>query len=224
MGHSGDGSTGHLEGAEPQFWSSEAPGALLGLDDPSALRRTVTGPGRRRRAIPWPAVLRTGAVAAVIAGFVAVITVTRDGPQDGSGMYPNTIAGTAGTTAALLSCPSRREGAVIVGNGPGGTESGVEAILGFQYAFYSGRSGVDARMFVDPEAVNMSTSATIQRAIDTSIPVGTAHCVRITQVTAALFEVDLAEHRPDGITTVYRQRVATITLDGRHLIHSVDDR
>lgn len=191
---------------------------LAWSDDPIARR---LAPGGSAPQEPAPRTSRTalyGAVAAALAlvAAIVVIVVTTGGDE-------RTAAPAAPSTAAL-SCPATSDGNVTVGNSDGGTGSGTEAILGFQYAFYVERDGDRARTFVASDAENVSTAEVIQQAIDEQIPVGTTHCLRITELATDTFEVDLTEHRPDGTTTVYRQTVTTVERDGKHLVHAIDER
>ncbi|WP_245545718.1 hypothetical protein [Nocardia higoensis] len=128
------------------------------------------------------------------------------------------------SSTAALSCPASRSGKVVVGNGQGSTASGAEAILGFQYAFYVERDGDRVRRFVADDAANISSAPVIQQAIDEQIPPGTTHCLRITEVASDTFDVDLTEHRPDGITTVYPQRVTTVERNGKILVTAIEGR
>lgn len=190
----------------------------LRLDDSAAVELLLSRSRRRRRAVPWAFVLGACAVVVVLAGVFGVLAAGRTGSAD------ENSENIRDSNIATLSCPPRRDSTVTVGNGPGSTQSGAEAILGFQHAFYVSRSGAEARSFVASDATNVSEAETIQLAIDAVIPVGTAYCVWIGQLAPAVFDVDLAEHRPDGTTTIYQQRVTIVDREGKYLIHSVEDR
>ncbi|NKY37031.1 hypothetical protein HGA13_28765 [Nocardia speluncae] len=169
-----------------------------------------------RRGLPVGTIV---AVAAVIVAFIAVgvaIVVVRGGGEGGTGPTAEAIEG--------LGCPATQDGAVTVGNGAGDTTSGPDAVLGFQHAFYTQRSGTGAREFVAPDSPAISAAETIQGAIDEQIPAGTQHCVRITERTANTFDVDLTERRPNGATTVYKQTVTTVERDGKTLLWVIEDR
>lgn len=169
-----------------------------------------------RRELPVGTIV---AVAAVVVAFIAVgvaIVVVRGGGDGGTGSAAEAIEG--------LSCPATQDGAVTVGNGEGDTTSGPDAVLGFQHAFYAERSGTGAREFVAPDSQTISSAETIQQAIDDQIPVGTQHCVRITERAADTFDVDLTERRPNGTTTVYKQTVTTVERDGKTLLWVIEDR
>ncbi|MFC8047447.1 hypothetical protein [Nocardia sp. NPDC057353] len=220
---------------EPQWWRDadesggvpkpppvSDPDGLAWSDDPIARRLAPGGSTVVERA---PAANRGtlyGALAATLALLVAVvvIVVTVRGGGDDS----DPVAAAPAPSTAALSCPATEDGTVTVGNGTGDTASGAGAILGFQYAFYVERSGDRARGYVDPDAANISSAPVIQSAIDEQIPVGTTHCLRITELAVDTFEVDLTEHRPDGTTTVYEQTVSTVVKDEKHLVHSIGNR
>lgn len=184
-----------------------------------------------KAAPPWGRIAAgVGALVAVIVAVAVVVAVaTRDTePAEPTAAPPvpasTKRAATATTSPAELSCPAKREGNLTIGNGPGSTANGADAILGFQHSFYTDRSGVKARTFVAPDAANVSQAEVIQNAINDVIPVGTSYCVRIVEVTPELFDADLTEHRPDGTTTVYKQRITTVNRDGKSLIFTIDER
>ncbi|MGW6621192.1 hypothetical protein ACWF99_08165 [Nocardia sp. NPDC055002] len=126
----------------------------------------------------------------------------------------NLTADTAG------SCPTERTEIVLRSAEAGGTDSGPDAVLAFQYAYYVTRSGEQARAVVTPDA-DVSPAAVIQRGIDT-IPVGTTHCVRITTVAADRFTVEVTEFRPAGAPATYtKQSVRTALVGDRTLITGI---
>lgn len=180
--------------------------------------RSCDAPARSpfRFLIPGRVLGVLAAVVVLIALTVTIIAVSRDNGD-------TTATPDVGGTTAALSCPSSKDGKVTVGNGPGDTASGAGAILGFQNAFYVARNGERARSFVAPDA-DFSTAAVLQQAIDEHIPVGTTHCVRITESGQDTFDVDLTEHRPDGTTIVYPQRVTTVDRGGRKLVFVIRER
>ncbi|NUP26602.1 MAG: hypothetical protein HOQ44_07910 [Nocardia sp.] len=168
-----------------------------------------------RRKIPVGRIVTAVAVlVAVVAVGVAIVEVS--GGDDEPSAPP--VADSA------LSCPASEEGGVIVGDGVGDTTSGAGAILGFQHQFYVERSGVGARQFVAADSPAISSAETIQDAIETHIPVGTEHCVRITERAPASFDVDLTELQPGGKKTVYKQTVTTVDRDGKTVLWVIADR
>ncbi|MFI8973563.1 hypothetical protein ACIGO9_11815 [Nocardia asteroides] len=117
-------------------------------------------------------------------------------------------------------CPTERTDTVVRSAEAGGTGSGPDAVLAFQYAYYVDRSGESARAVVAPEAV-VPPAAVIQRGID-SIPVGTTHCVRITTVADDRFTVEVTEFRPAGAPATYtKQSVRTALVGDRTLITGI---
>ncbi|NUS94955.1 MAG: hypothetical protein HOQ36_21515 [Nocardia sp.] len=168
-----------------------------------------------RRKIPVGRIVTAVAVlVAVVAVGVAIVEVS--GGDDEPSAPP--VADSA------LSCPASEEGGVIVGDGVGDTTSGAGASLGFQHQFYVERSGVGARQFVAADSPAISSAETIQDAIETHIPVGTEHCVRITERAPASFDVDLTELQPGGKKTVYKQTVTTVDRDGKTVLWVIADR
>ncbi|MET9488830.1 hypothetical protein [Nocardia sp. NPDC006630] len=165
-------------------------------------------------------------VLAAVAGVVVALTGGSDKSDSASAASSSDglVTTAAPTTVAALSCPTKRDGPLTIGNGAGGTETGADAILGFQHAFYADRNGVKARSFVAPDAANVSQADTIQQAINDVIPIGTSYCLRITDAGPDAYDADLTEHRPDGTTTVYRQHILTVNKDGKHLIFAIDER
>lgn len=217
----------------PPAESGDPRESLSWADDPIAQALTPKTPPPQQQSGK-----SKGRIAAIAGGVVAVLAiaggvgfaVTRGGGDKDAtpaavATSKSSVAGTsAGTTPAELSCPAKHDGPLTIGNGPGGVGSGVDAILGFQHAFYGDRSGVKARSFVAPDSPTVSPAETIQQAIDTVIPAGTSYCLRIVETGAESYDADLTEHRPDGTTTVYRQRITTVNRDGKHLIFSIDER
>ncbi|WP_039799035.1 hypothetical protein [Nocardia araoensis] len=117
-------------------------------------------------------------------------------------------------------CPTERSDAIVRSAEPGGTGSGPDAVLSFQYAYYVERSGERARTAVAPDA-DVQPAWVIQRGID-SVPIGTTHCVRIVTVADNRYSVEVTEYRPGGAPATYnRQTVTTAVIDGRTLITGI---
>ncbi|MEV0252065.1 hypothetical protein AB0H76_36150 [Nocardia sp. NPDC050712] len=216
----------NLDDDEPATSSRGAASSMSWADDPIAQRLAPgapvakpPAPSRRGRWIT----LGVAGILAVVIGLVAtIIALNRNPGGDEDGKV--TAAPPPPSATAALSCPSSADGKVTVGNGAGNTSSGPGAILGFQYAFYVERSGEKVRNYVAPDAENISSADIIQKAISEQIPLGTTHCLRITEVHPDAFDVDLTEHRPDGTTTVYRQTVITANRDGKTLWFAIKER
>ncbi len=165
---------------------------------------------------------------AAIAGVVAAVAVTSR-PEPGSpAVAALATSSAAATTPArgpqIPPCPAGTRDGTTVGNGEGGTADGPGAILGFEYSYYTARSGGRAQNFVAPDTVNVADAAGLQAAINSEIPVGTTYCVHIVARESGLFDVDIDEYRPGGGLTVYRQSVRTVVRDGRALLYEIRDR
>ncbi|MCM6777771.1 hypothetical protein NDR87_30230 [Nocardia sp. CDC159] len=165
--------------------------------------------------------LLVGGLAAALAVIVAVVLVIvfvnrgrdEDDPQPGPTAAPPTTSAT--------NCPASSSGNVTIGNGPGNTDSGAGAILGFQHAYYVDRSGEKVRSFVAPDSDRVPAADSLQQVIDTNIPQGTRFCLRTEQLAADRYTVELSEFRPDGTRTLYRQLVTTVNQGGRNLVWGI---
>ncbi|MGW5382829.1 hypothetical protein [Nocardia sp. NPDC003963] len=192
---------------------------------PSRLRDAGPDDGARRRrtaGVLVAAVVLLGIAAAVVLYLLAPGTpgVAGSGgaPDGGAGL--RFTAGSTGTDPTAAACPAEQTAQVVSGAGPGGTTSGPEAILRFQYAYYVQRSGAEARAAVAPDAP-VSAPEIIQAGIDSVAP-GTAHCVRIVTVADGRYTVEVTEFRPGGEPATYsRQTVTTAVIDGRTLITGI---
>ncbi|WP_067562090.1 hypothetical protein [Nocardia acidivorans] len=222
-GKGGAGKGGAAKGSkqEPLSWSEDSIAQRLAP-------KTAAAPGKPKRS--WmPVAVGGGALVLIAVVALVVVSLTRgdSGTSDDTqaAFGPGgTVTTAAPSSIAALSCPAKRDGALTIGNGPGGTDSGTAAILGFQHAFYADRDGAKARSFVAVDSPTVSPAETIQQAINDVIPKGTSYCLRITDLGGEAFDADLTEHRPDGTTTVYRQRIVTVNKDGKHLIFTIDER
>ncbi|BDT87995.1 hypothetical protein [Nocardia cyriacigeorgica] len=124
------------------------------------------------------------------------------------------------TAGPAQRCPTERTDEVVRSAEAGGTDSGPDAILRFQYAYYVDRSAVLAREVVAPGAP-VSPASVIQRGID-SIAAGTTHCVRIVTLDQGRYSVEVTEYRPDGQPATYsKQMVTTAVIGGRTLITGI---
>ncbi|MFE2999302.1 hypothetical protein ACFXG4_30375 [Nocardia sp. NPDC059246] len=181
---------------------------------------------RRRNRLRYSGIL--AAAIAVVAGSAVWLT-TPDSPQASP---PNTstspaatapaAGGSSPTTASVGECPSQVHGDVVTGADHGGTDSGPNAILAFEAAYYLDRSGTKAREVTTAEAAVPPAQA-IQQGID-SVPRGTTHCVTITPAGVDAYAVDLTETRPDTGTSLYRQTITITHRDGRVLITGITAR
>ncbi|MEV5652054.1 hypothetical protein AB0L57_27735 [Nocardia sp. NPDC052254] len=204
-------------------WAIDPDAIQLALD---TRPRRPHRPGARRRWIVGCAL--AVAVVAVVAGIVTTVVVTARPESGNPAVAASATSSAAVTTAArgpqIPPCPAGTHDGTTVGNGVGGTVDGPGAILGFEYSYYTARSGERAQGFVARDTVNVADAAGLQQAIDTQIPVGTTYCVHIVTRESSLFDVDVEEYRPDGALTVYRQSVRTVVRDGRALLYEIRDR
>ncbi|WP_054814034.1 hypothetical protein [Nocardia arizonensis] len=155
----------------------------------------------------------------VVAGL-GVLWLLRAGGRETAAPRPMQFTAGSVRADAAADCPTERSVGVVRGAEAGGTESGPDAVLAFQYAYYVARSGEQAREVVAPDAP-ISAAAVIQRGID-SIPPGTTHCVRVVTITDNRYSVEVTEYRPGGAPATYnRQTVTTAVIGGRTLITGI---
>lgn len=168
--------------------------------------------------------LRVAALSAaiVVVGIGATAAVMTKG-QDQS-IEPTVTATAAASSAAPAtsnpatteSCAARSDGALVIGNGPGGTGSGPDVVLGFQYAYYVLRSGAAARAFVAPEVAGLDP-AMMQAGIDHDTPVGTTHCVTVVALAADRYAASIDESRTAGKTITHKETITTRTDPDGHV-------
>ncbi|MFI6569558.1 hypothetical protein [Nocardia fluminea] len=171
---------------------------------------------KRRRVPRWVAPLVASVAGAVLLGGTYV-QLRGPAPASTAASTPLIPSSVSPVTAE---CPTEQIGAMVRGNGAGGTESGIAAIMAFQHAYYVARSGDEARTLVAPGAVAPSAAA-IQAGID-STPVGTTHCVEITPgAYAGQYLVKITAFRPDSAPSTYTpQLVGTAEVGNKTLITS----
>ncbi|MEU3013140.1 hypothetical protein [Nocardia asteroides] len=196
----------------------ERPAPDYGGDD-EVFARMIDRSRRRRRPPRWAAPLAASVAGALLIGG-GYYQLRGPAPESAAASTPIEPAPT-GTVPVAGSCPPEQVGSKIQGNGPGGTENGVAAILAFQHAYYVARSGDQARTLVSGDAALPSGTA-IQAGIDT-IPLGTTHCLSITPAAfAGQYFVVITEFRPDSAPIIYNpQLVGTAKVGGKYLITSI---
>ncbi len=174
---------------------------------------------QRRRPPRWAAPLAASMAGALLIGG-GYFQLRGPAPESAAASTP-IESSQADATPAAGNCPAEQVGSKIQGNGPGGTENGVAAILAFQHAYYVARSGDQARTLVSGDAA-LPSGADIQAGIDT-IPVGTTHCLAITPAAyAGQYFVVITEFRPDEVPIIYNpQLVGTAKVGGKYLITSI---
>ncbi|MQY21906.1 hypothetical protein [Nocardia macrotermitis] len=186
-------------------------------------RRQQAGPGSLRVAL----VLGVAVLLLAAAAMFAVYLLQTRGGAARSAHAANSarpviseVRLTGATTGTVLSCPTEHIGSVVRGAGPGGTDSGPDAIMWFQHAYYVDRSAVRALEVVAPDA-GLPPAEVIQRGID-SVPAGTAYCVRVAPSGDSRYSVEVTEQRPGGAPATYgRQTVTTKVVGGRTLITGI---
>ncbi|MGQ4597780.1 hypothetical protein [Nocardia sp. R6R-6] len=195
-----------------------------------ALRQAARDHPAVRRARTLIVVIAAVLVLAVVAVCVLVMLRTaadraaaaRDSRGSASVQLTGGSAQAAGDGRGIGAgaCPTERSDAIVRSAEAGGTTSGPDAVLQFQYAYYVERSGEYARTAVAPDAA-VQPAWVIQRGIDT-VPTGTTHCVRIVTMGEHRYSVEVTEYRPGGVPATYnRQMVTTAVIGGRTLITGI---
>lgn len=178
-------------------------------------------------------VILLGSVATIAVGVAVAMTYVVATGQDSGPEETVVVAATSPPTATTkktagpLTCADEQRGNLTVGRGPGDTNSGPGVILGFEYAFYTDRSGEKARSYVVPEADTVGSAPIIQDGIDKYVPLGTTYCAQISQIGPDSYELDLTERRPGGTSAedlLYTQLITTTVRDGRTMIASIRER
>ncbi|MBB5915749.1 hypothetical protein BJY24_004661 [Nocardia transvalensis] len=195
----------------------------IGRDGPGAASphtlRERARPNRLRAAV----VLVIAVLLLGLAGALALYLLHSRGAATHSGSLNAPavrLTAATGDGSAAGFCPTERADRVVRGAEPGGTASGPDAIMWFQYSYYVERSAERALEVVAPGTV-LSPASVIQRGID-SVPLGTAHCVRVSTVTEDKYSVEVTERRPGGAPKTYgKQTVTTAVIGGRTLITGI---
>ena len=119
-------------------------------------------------------------------------------------------------------CYATRTTIDVNDDAPGGSASGPDALLGYEYARYDTRSGSAAREYVAPDSTAVPSAETLQRQID-QVPVGTQHCVHVTGGDVPdRYRVQVFERRPDrGFLYRAYTAITTTTRDGRVFIREI---
>ncbi len=120
-------------------------------------------------------------------------------------------------------CFTARSGYAVNDNGPGGTGTGPDTVLAWEYARYTTRSAATARQYVVPDATAVPSVQQLQTEFDQSPP-GTQHCVHITgSEIPDRYQVQVFERRPDRGFLHRAYTAITTTRDGRVLIREIRD-
>ncbi|MBD8056411.1 hypothetical protein ICV35_22425 [Rhodococcus ruber] len=205
--------------------SAEAPTSApaVPVTDTAAAAPAKPGGDRSRT---WMLVGGGVAVLAVVsAAVVTAMTGSTDEPQapplPSSSVVasPSTTPSTTATAAPPLWCAPVDEPDRIVGNGPGGRDSGPAVIQAFEHAYYVQRDGqAVAELMVLP-------GSDIQSFID-AVPAGTEHCVTVLPTEDPnRWSVDvLLKFPPVGDEGIHKQWITTMPADGGMKIANVENR
>ncbi|UYF97199.1 hypothetical protein OCS65_28225 (plasmid) [Rhodococcus aetherivorans] len=188
----------------------------------SASAAATVRPDRSRT---WMLVGGGVAVLAVVsAAVVTAMTGTTDEPQVPPLRSPTVVSSSTITTSTTASaapgwCAPVTESDRVVGNGPGGRDTGPAVIQAFEHAYYVERDGkAVADLMVLP-------GSDIQSFID-AVPVGTEHCVSVLPTEDPnRWSVDvLLKFPPVGDEGIHRQWITTLPADGGLKIANVENR
>ncbi|MFB9704327.1 MULTISPECIES: hypothetical protein [Rhodococcus] len=169
-----------------------------------------------------------GGVAALAAVSAVVVTVMSGGTDEPETPPLPPVTAVASSSAAPTTteavaapawCAPVTEPGRVVGNGPGGRDSGPAVIQAFEYAYYVERDGkAVADLMVLP-------GTDIQSFID-AVPVGTEHCVSVLPTEDPnRWSVDvLLKFPPVGDEGIHKQWITTLPADGGLTIANVENR
>ncbi|WAL49812.1 hypothetical protein [Rhodococcus pyridinivorans] len=168
-----------------------------------------------------------GGIAALAAMSAVVVNVMSTGTDEPEAPLPPVTAvasssATPTTTEAVAApawCAPVTEPDRIVGNGPGGRDSGPAVIQAFEHAYYVQRDGkAVAELMVLP-------GNDIQSFID-AVPAGTEHCVTVLPTEDPnRWSVDvLLKFPPVGDEGIHKQWITTMPADGGVKIANVENR
>ncbi len=160
------------------------------------------------------------AAVVVVLGAAAGVALSQAGGGNEQPLPNQAVESTSANTssAPVDTCPAIVDGGVTTGDGPGDQNSGAAAILAFNHAYYVSRSATRAREVAAPNAV--ASEDVMQQYIDQR-PVGTTHCLSITDQGNNIYDVVLTEYPPGAATIVYHQLIRTVESDGRSYIASI---
>ncbi len=156
--------------------------------------------------------------AGVVATLVAMLFLDNRNPPRPVPRTPPTST----TPAAFADggpCRASDDGSAVRGDGPGGTDTGTHAILGFDYGYFVLRDAAAARSFVAPTATVRPVDQ-IQAGIAT-VPVGTQHCLSITADGPDRYHVEVTTRHGHDAPQIYQQIVTTATTAGHVLITAI---
>ncbi len=205
--------------------------AFLAEAEKSVRAKRKNGPvtrGERRSGFGSP--LRIAGAAAAIVVIVATVlgvVLTRGSepaPTTASASSIDAADSSKPSTSAVASepaCTQRPVGSgttVSDGDDAGNQESGAGAIRAFNHAYYVLRSARAARAVAAPGAV--ASEYVMQQYINQR-PLGTRHCLIVSDRGPGEYSVVLTELQPDAAPITYRQVIRTTTTGGKSYIQSI---
>ncbi|EME65060.1 hypothetical protein G352_11002 [Rhodococcus ruber BKS 20-38] len=197
-------------------------------DETAAVAVTDTTPAaetvRPDRSRTWMFVGGGVAVLAVVSATVVTsMTGNADEPQVPPLPSPTVVSSSTTTSTSTVAAPAWcapvTESDRVVGNGPGGRDTGPAVIQAFEHAYYVERDGTAvAELMVLP-------GPDIQSFID-AVPVGTEHCVSVLPTEDPnRWSVDvLLKFPPVGDEGIHQQWITTLPADGGLKIANVENR
>lgn len=162
-----------------------------------------------------------GIAAVVCAAAAGILFGAVLGPGDDRPTMPPAAATPAVTqdpTSDEVECPTKTEGDVSTGRGPGNQSSGVAVIKAFNWAYYQWRNAQAARSMVSANG-KVGSVLDMQASIDVLTP-GLRYCLAITSTGNDTYNVQISEIPPTAGASprVIRQVVHTQNIDGRYWI------
>lgn len=158
-------------------------------------------------------------VGAVIAAVVLGHVIGRADTNTPAKFPAPSAASAQSLSSDEIECPTKTNGEVSTGRGPGNQSSGVEVIKAFNWAYYQWRNASAARAMVSADG-KVGSVIGMQAAIDVLTP-GLRYCLAITDEGGSNFGVQITEIPPnDGQQRVIKQDVHTENIGGRYWITS----
>lgn len=214
----GDDDDDDQQKPDPNF----APGAPAGTpygENPFVAAVIEESSSRKRWLIGSGAAV---AVLAVVIGVLVALTGGSSGTDASTDRSQPAPLPSSSASFSTVSCPTSMQGAVTTGRDAGGTVGGAQVIKAFDYGYYVQRSGTDARSLVAGGAP-VGSAEKLQAAID-QLPVGTTHCLQITDRGNGTWGVVLTQQAPgDAQPVVFHQQVQTVDAGGRTWIFSIEE-
>ncbi|NNH73658.1 hypothetical protein HLB23_28045 [Nocardia uniformis] len=109
-------------------------------------------------------------------------------------------------------CDPIRTPNLVRGNGTGSLSNGPDAILAFEHAYYTLRSGTAARAVTTPDAA-VPSAADIDAGIGTLAP-ETSACVVIVPMNPGRYHVSITETAPEAAPRTFTQLITTTGSGG----------